>query len=245
VNPSLYGFDPASGAFIAALARAGGFALTAPLLGEAGTPMRARLAFAVAVAVAVSSAAPAQELGLTLALVPLELGVGALAGASARLVLDRVAAGGQLIGLHLGLGFASEYDVRAGESATTARRLLSALAGLAFLAAGGLEAGVRCIATPITATDLADLTNVVGLSTSVMTHAIAFAAPALVAATVINLGLALINRAAPAFNVFSISLTAVLIGGGLVLLATAPAMAAAIDGTARSAVDLLDNWGTR
>ncbi len=231
-------------AFLAALARAGGFAMTAPLLGEAGTPMRARLVFAVAVASAVSVAAPAQDHGAVLALVPLELGAGALAGASARLVLDRVAAGAQLIGLFLGLGFASDYDVRAGESATAARRLISALAGLAFLAAGGLEAGVRCVATPLQVTDLQHISGALSLSTSLMSHALAFAAPALIAATVINLGLAVINRAAPALNVFSVSLTAVLVGGGLVLLACAPATAAAIDGTARAAVDVLDRWAS-
>jgi flagellar biosynthetic protein FliR len=235
--------DFSSAAFLAALARASGFALTAPLLGEASTPLRARLAFVVSVAAAISAAAPAQDTGVSLALIPLELGAGALAGASARLILDRVAAGAQLIGFHLGLGFASDYDVRAGESASSMRKLISAIAGLAFLGAGGLEAGVRCIATPLAVTDLAQLSGAVNLSTSVMTHALAFAAPALIAATVINLGLAVINRAAPALNVFSVSLLAVLIGGGLVLMATAPAMASAIDGTARNAVDLLDNWG--
>ncbi len=237
--------EVATGPFVAALARAGGFAFTAPLLGEPSTPVRARLVFAVAVAVAVGGAAPAQDLNVVIALVPLELGAGALAGVSARLVLDRVAAGAQLIGLHLGLGFAADYDVRAGESASAVRRVISAIAGLAFLAAGGLEAGVRCVATPLAATDLGELTSAVALATSVMTHAVGFAAPALVAATIINIGLAVINRAAPALNVFSVSLTAVLVGGGLVLLGSAPTLAASIDGTARAAADLLTSWGTR
>lgn len=237
--------DFTSGPFVAALARAGGFAFTAPLLGEPTTPVRARLAFSVAVAAAVAGAAPHQPIGNALSLIPLELAAGLLAGASARFILDRVAAGAQLIGLHLGLGFAADYDPRAGESASSLRRLISALSGLAFLAAGGLEAGVRCVATPLALTDVGHLSGVLALGTSVMSHAIAFAAPTLVAATVLNLGLAFMNRAAPALNVFSISLPVVLIGGGLVLVATAPAMAAAIDGTAASAVALLDQWGVR
>jgi len=237
--------DPASGAFVAALARAGGFAFTAPLLGEPTTPVRARLVFTVAVAAAVASAAPARDPADAVALVPLELAAGMLAGVSARLILDRVAAGAQLIGIHLGLGFAAEYDVRAGESASSMRRLVSALAGLAFLAAGGLEAGVRCVATPLAATDLHHLTGAVDLATSLMSHALAFAAPALVAATILNLGLAVINRAAPALNVFSVSLAAVMIGGGLVLLAVAPSTARLIDAHARAAVDLLAGWSTR
>ncbi len=237
--------DIASGPFVAALARAGGFAFTAPLLGEPTTPLRARLVFTVAVAFAVGAAAPAHELSSVIALVPLELAAGALAGITARLVLDRVAAGAQLIGLHLGLGFAADYDVRAGESASAARRVLSALAGLAFLGAGGLEAGVRCVATPLSATSVHHLNDALALGTSVMTHAIAFAAPVLIAATIINVGLAVINRAAPALNVFSVSLTVVLLGGGLVLLGSVPAVGSSIDGTARAAVDSLAGWGTR
>lgn len=242
MNPAV---DLMTGPFVAALARAGGFAFTAPLLGEPTTPLRARLVFTVAVAAAIAGTAPAQPIAAVLGLIPLELGAGALAGVSARLVLDRIAAGSQLIGLHLGLGFAADYDPRAGESASSVRKLISALAGIAFLAAGGLEAGVRCIAMPLRATDFADLSHVLLLATSVMTHAIAFAAPVLIAATIINLGLAFMNRAAPAMNVFSISLPVVLLGGGLVLMATAPTMAAAIDATAREAVAVLDNWGTR
>lgn len=235
--------DSLTGPFVAALARAGGFAFSAPLLGDATTPVRARLVFSVAVASAVAAAAPAQPLADALLVFPLELAVGLLAGASARLILDRVAAGAQLIGLHLGLGFAAEYDFRANESASAARALIAALAGLAFLAAGGLEAGVRCVATPLAATDASQLVSVVGLATSVMSHALAFAAPALIAATVLNLGLAVMNRAAPALNVFSISLTVVLIGGGLVLIATAPTLARAIDGTARDAAAFLERGG--
>ncbi len=237
--------DAMTGPFVAALARAGGFAFTAPLLGEASTPLRARLVFTIAVAAAVASAAPSQPIALVLAMIPLELAAGALAGVSARLVLDRVAAGAQLMGLHLGLGFAADYDARAAESASSMRKLISALAGIAFIAAGGLEAGVRCIATPLHATDLMQLHTALELGGSVMSHAIGFAAPTLVAATIINLGLAVMNRAAPALNVFSISLPVVLLGGGLVLLATAPTLAAAIDGTAQNAVDLLDSWGAR
>lgn len=232
--------------FLPAFIRAGGFAFTAPLLGDPGTPVRARLLFAVAVAATVSSATPPADVHAAFARLPIELAAGILAGVSARFILDRAAAGGQLIGLHLGLGFAADYDPRAGESASAARRLVGAIAGLSFLAAGGIEAGVRAVAVPVTGFDLgAGLVGVVDLGASLMVHAMAFAAPILLAATVLNLGLALVNRVAPAFNAFSISLVVVLIGGGLVLYSTASSGADAIDASARAAVDALDGWGTR
>ena len=228
-------------ALLPALARAGGFAFTAPLLGDPSTPVRARLVFTVGVAAAVSGASPAPlEPSAVLAVMPLELAAGALPGLAARWVLETVATGGQLIGLHLGLGFAQAYDPSASESATVARRLVATIGGLAFLAAGGLEAGVRAIATPINAGQLtADAVSAMAIATSITTRAVGFAAPVIVASILVNVGLALINRAAPAFNAFSIALVAVLIGGGLVLIAAAPATAAAIARTADDAVAII------
>lgn len=229
--------------FLPALARAGGFATTAPLLGDPTTPARVRLVFAVAVAAAVGHAAPTVGTAAMLAALPLDLAAGALPGLLARWILERVATGGQLIGLHLGLGFAQSYDPTASESATAARRLVMTFAALAFVAAGGLEAGVRAVATPV---DGARLTvqagDAVHVATGITTRAVGFAAPVLVASVLINGGLAVINRAAPALNVFSIALVAVLLGGGLVLMALAPGAAAAIGATARDAVDAIGGW---
>lgn len=226
--------------FVPALARAGGFAVTAPLLGDPTTPARVRLVFTVAVAAAVTHRGAALAPADALVAAPLELVGGALPGLLARWILERVATGGQLIGLHLGLGFAQSYDPSASESATAARRLVATIAGLAFLAAGGLEAGVRAVATPVTRGQLTvDAVSAIALATQVTSRAIAFAAPVIVAAVLINAGLAVVNRAAPAFNVFSIALVAVVIGGGLVLMAAAPGTAAAIADTAEDAVAAL------
>lgn len=226
--------------FVPALARAGGFAATAPLLGDASTPVRVRLVFTVAVAAAVTHRGAALTPTDAMIAAPLELVAGALPGLMARWILERVATGGQLIGLHLGLGFAQSYDPTASESATAARRLVATIAGLAFLAAGGLEAGVRAVATPVAHDRLAiDGAAAIALATQITSRAIAFAAPVIVAAVLINAGLAVVNRAAPAFNVFSIALIAVVIGGGLVLVAAAPGAAAAITDTAKAAVAVL------
>lgn len=226
--------------FLPALARAGGFAATAPLLGDPSTPVRVRLVFTVAVAAAITPRGADLAFDAALARLPFELAAGALPGILARWILERVATGGQLIGLHLGLGFAQSYDPSASESATAARRLVATIAGLAFLSAGGLEAGVRVVATP-TAPDRLALGAVaaIDVATSITSRAIAFAAPVIVASLLLNVGFALINRAAPAFNVFSLALVAVVLGGGLVLLAAAPGTAAAIVSTAEDATAAL------
>jgi flagellar biosynthetic protein FliR len=234
--------EPEIGALIATLARTGGLAATAPVIGDPGISNRARLVFVLAVTFCVGLARAPVEFSALPAIVLLELAIGLITGMTARIVMSRVAVAGQIMGLSLGLGFAAQYDVHAGESAGVLRTLLTTVASLAFLSAGGLEAIVRGVAAA-PAAELSQLTDLgpalVRHATSAFGHGLALAAPTLLAAFVGNVALAVMNRAAPAVNVFSIALSAVLVLGGLVLLATAAQTIGAMIDTSRTAIDLL------
>jgi flagellar biosynthetic protein FliR len=80
--------------------------------------------------------------------------------------------------------------------------------------------------------------------TSAMSHGLALAAPVVLAALVGNIGLALISRAAPAANIFSIALAAVLILGGITLVATSGDLLAGLTGDAREAINALLGGGS-
>jgi flagellar biosynthetic protein FliR len=233
----------AIGGFLVALARTGGLVATAPVIGDPTTPVRARLIAAVSFAIVVApvrgDVAPADVPAAAL----LELATGIVIGLTARLVMSRVVVAGQLIGLSLGLGFASEYDPRAAESASSVRALIAAIAALAFVSAGGFEAiarGAVSGADPASTPLLAGA--VIDRAASAFGDGLALAMPIIVAALVGNLGLALMSRAAPAINVFSISLAAILIVGGLALWLAGPTIVGGIADTAREASDVL---GTR
>ena len=233
--------EPEIGAYLAVLARVGGLAATAPVIGDPGVALRPRLVFVLAVTAAVgASRTPVPFAALPL-IAAVEFAVGLATGLTARAVMSRVAIAGQLMGLSLGLGFAAQYDPHAGESAGTLRTLCTTLAGLAFLAAGGLEAVVRSAAAG--PADLAQLAALgpafVRHATAAFGHGLALAAPIVLASLVGNLALAVMNRAAPAVNVFSIALAAVLILGGTVLLATAAHLVAGAIDTSRAAIDVL------
>jgi flagellar biosynthesis protein FliR len=227
------------GAVIAALSRASALAATAPVIGDA--PARARLVFVIAVAIGVGVNRDGIPLGELPPIVLLELATGLLTGTCARFIMARVAVAGQLVGLSLGLGFASQYDPQAGESAGTLRVMFSTLAGLAFLFAGGLEALVRsCAASPAHLIDVAQLAPaMLRAGSSAMTHGLALAAPIVLAALVGNIGLAVMNRAAPAVNVFAIALSAVLVLGGVVLLGTTTDLIGGITEVAKTAIGAL------
>jgi flagellar biosynthetic protein FliR len=65
------------------------------------------------------------------------------------------------------------------------------------------------------------------------------AAPIVLAALVGNVGLAVMNRAAPAVNVFSIAFACVLILGGVVLLATATSLIGGMAEISREAIAVM------
>src|SRR6188474_2782690 len=138
--------DAEIGALIAAIARTGGLAATAPVIGDPGVSLRARLVFVIAVGVAIGINRPPVALADAPLIAMIELAVGLVTGLTARMVMARLAIAGQLMGLSLGLGFAAQYDVHAGESAGVLRTMITTLGGLAFLAVGGVHAVVRSAA---------------------------------------------------------------------------------------------------
>ncbi|MBX3155925.1 MAG: flagellar biosynthetic protein FliR [Deltaproteobacteria bacterium] len=229
------------GAAIATLARAGGLVATAPVIGDPGVPMRARLIFVLAVVLGVAPNRPIVAYADLPATALVELAAGLLTGLTARFVMSRVAVAGQLMGMSLGLGFASQYDPRAGESAGTLRSIAMALAGLAFLSAGGLESIVRATAAaPAHPAELGLLVpELLRAGTAAFGHGLALAAPIVLSSLVANVGLAVMNRAAPAVNVFSISLGVVMILGGVVLLATSTSFVGNLVAAAQAAIAVI------
>lgn len=232
--------EPELGAIIATFVRAAALATTAPVIGDA--PARVRLIFVVAIALGVGT----NRTGVAFAELPLvvivELATGLLTGACARFVLARAAIAGQLVGLSLGLGFAVQFDPEAGESAGTLRVMFTTLAGLVFLAAGGLETIVRSTgSSPAHVGELALLgPELLRQGAAAFSHGLALAGPVVLAALVANIGLAVMNRAAPAVNVFSISLAAVLIIGGAVLVATSGSLIAGLTTVANDAIRVFE-----
>ena len=105
--------------------------------------------------------------------------------------------------------------------------LFTPLAALAFVAAGGVQAGVRVLlVAPTTVTGLGlAMAELVTQSNDILESGVRLAAPAMLAGLVANIGVAMASRAAPSLNVFSVILAAMLIVGGFTLITTAPVFA--------------------
>lgn len=202
-------------------ARCSAFLSTFPLTSDKVVPPRLRAALALMLSLAVAPARPGGELFLAL---PGEVLLGCIAGFAGRLVFAGAEAGGQLMGLSLGLGFAGQFDPAMGDNELPTARIARTLAGLAFLACGGLGDSLRAVLGPtVSGPGLLGAGRVlVDEAGRVLIVGIRLAAPALAAGLVSNLAAAAASRAAPALNVFSVALALMFVVGATVLIATSP-----------------------
>ncbi|MCB9562649.1 MAG: flagellar biosynthetic protein FliR [Kofleriaceae bacterium] len=230
--------------FVVVLARAAALAQTAPVIGDRSVPAPVRIVAALAMAAAGAAVRGPVDPARVPALIPLELAMGLLAGLTARLILLGAEVGGQLIGLQIGIGLAGQIDPASGDQALPTRRLLGALAGLAFLGAGGMEAIVRVVAAPtphgLTLGALA--LEIPARAGEVLELAVRMAAPLIVAGMAVSLGVGLASRGVPSVNVFSVELVLRAAVALAVLTACAPTLIADVVGAARRAVDALGGF---
>lgn len=228
-------------AFLACFARAGAFLQSFPLTGDHVVPLKLRAALAALIAFALAPMRPALPVDALFWAIPAELLLGLAAGFAGRLVFAGVEAGGQLIGLQLGLGFAGTFDAAAGEPELPTHRMVRSLAGLAFLGMGGLEAVLLTLAAPPASAQslLGALPQLIDRGAEVLVAGIQLAAPALAVSIIANLAAGLASRAAPALNVFSVALALVLVVGSAVLIATGPAFIAELMGNGRRMIDVV------
>ncbi|MCK6547724.1 flagellar biosynthetic protein FliR [Myxococcota bacterium] len=233
------GFEHQAVGFIAALVRTAAWAHSAPFIGDRVIPARVRMAVVLPTALAIASVRPASPDDALFLMLPGELLFGLVLGFSTRIIVSGIEAGGQLIGHELGLAFASQIDPTIGEEALPTRRIAYALAGIAFIAAGGFESAVRALAIPPFSAPsvMALVPSMIEQGGLVFDAAIRLAAPMLLASVISNLTMAIASRAAPALNVFSVMLALFLVVGIAVLLATAPIFVAELDGMTRLAAD--------
>jgi flagellar biosynthesis protein FliR len=219
--------------FLLSFARTASWSQAAPLVGDRTVPNRVRVLFAAAVAVPLAMVRPTADYTGLIASLPFEVIFGLIIGAAARLVLAGAEAGGQLIGIQLGLGFAGTYDPVAQEESLPTRRIAYSLAALAFLAAGGLEESIRTLALPLPQDLLqAPMMALVKSGSDVLYVAVRLAAPLLLAGVVANVTVAFASKAAPALNVFSVMLALFWIVGAAVLLMTAPLLVRELEAVA-------------
>ena len=212
------------------LARLLGLIAAAPIFSNRALPMRIRLALGLVIAMAVVPAlppAPALPAGSWLALTMLarEAFIGIAIGFILRLVFAAVDLAGELIGLQMGLSFATFFDPQSGGQTIVLGEFLTLLASLIFLGLDGhlvmIDIAVKSFDwLPVAANPLGrgGLAFVAHYGITVFAAGFLLALPLIAALLITNIALGVLTRAAPQLNLFAVGFPVTLTAGFVVLL---------------------------
>ncbi len=209
----------------------------APVFGMGSMPTLLRIGLAVVLAVAIAPALPAMpavQFGTATAwmLVLQQMLVGGAIGLVMTLILSTVQFAGGVIGLQMGMGFATLFDPVQGVQVTSLASFLNMVTLLLFLAVNGhlvmLAVMVRSFSMLPVAPDL-------GLTAStwyalaqgggaIFSLGLALAAPVVGVLLIANLGLGVLTKLAPQLNLFAVGFPLFFILGFLALYLVMPVM---------------------
>jgi len=203
---------------------------TAPVLGESTIPTRAKVGLAALTALAIApvlppapAISPASYLGLWTTAQQVLIGLGL--GLCMRIAFAAVQTAGELIGLQMGLSFASFFGPATGANTTVLSRLMNMMAILVFLTLDGhlmlLQALFHTFAVLPAAPGSLDAGAWQVLfhwSAQVLTGGLLLALPLVMTLLCISLALGILNRTAQQLSVFAVGFPISLLSG-LILLA--------------------------
>lgn len=216
-------------AFVLATARVAGFVVSSPFPGK-NVPNKARIGLVLLLAWVAHAAMPARSagLGFDLALlggVPVELGVGLVIGFTVRVTYSAAEILGGSFAQATGLTMGAVYDPSLGTEDPVPARIVTLIAMLLLLALGAHRTAIAYTlesfrALPIgAAPDLgATALPIVGFVGAAMEAGVRLALPVMAIAIAVQLTLALVSRASPQLQVFSVGMGITVAAGLLAIL---------------------------
>lgn len=228
-------------AFMFPLARILALMASAPVFSSQGIPTQIRIVIGLAVGLGLSPALPpipaiAPGSWLGIAVLTQQVLIGVTLGFTMRIIFSAVDMAGELIGLQMGLSFATFYDPQTSSQTPVVSEFLSLLATLLFLAMNGHLLIMSVLAEsfnllPISAVPFAAK----GFSALLSWAAILFSAglmlalPLIAALLIANIALGVLARVAPALNIFAVGFPVTIVSGFAVLLLSLPYLGAALE----------------
>lgn len=215
--------------FIWPLARILGLFMVAPIFGHTAVPGRVKLGLGVFVALAISPALPPMPqvaIGSWAGLLILgqQILIGLAMGFVMKVIFSAIEAAGEIIGLQIGLGFATFFDPQSAGQTLVIGRFLHLLAMLVFLAVNAhlLLLGVLVESfqsLPIQNAPLAakGFFSLAQTGSHVFAIGLQLALPIVAILLMTNLALGILTRSAPQLNIFAIGFP-ITLGIGLITL---------------------------
>jgi flagellar biosynthesis protein FliR len=217
--------------YLLTFSRAGAMIMLMPVIGDAGVPVRVRLAFALAVSAALVSVTaryyptttpPPMELA---ALIAREATAGVLVGTMARLIMSALETAGSLIAIQTGLAFATTFDPGQGTQTAMISTFLSLIGALLVFESGLHHLAIGAIAGSYTllppnqafpAGDMAEMT--LGLVANSFALGLQLSAPFLVFGLLIYATLGVLSRLMPQLQIFFLAMPINILTGFVLLM---------------------------
>jgi flagellar biosynthetic protein FliR len=203
---------------------------TAPPFSNRALPMRTRLALGLAIAFAVAPgvAIPPGIIpgsGAGLAVLAQQMLIGFAMGFAIRIAFAAISMAGEIIGLQMGLGFATFYDPLNTAQTPVVAEFIGILATLVFIAINGHLMIIATIAESFAVLPVgAPLPQAESWSNLARTGSLIFASgvlislPVVAALLITNVALGVLSRAAPQLSLFAVGFPLTLTGGFVVLI---------------------------
>jgi flagellar biosynthetic protein FliR len=228
--------------FVFPLSRILGLLATAPVFNNAALPLRVRLIAGLAITLALVPALPPlpaipASSWIGLAVLAEQLLIGVLLGFALRITFAAVDVAGELIGLQMGLSFATFFDPASGGQTPVVTEFLGLLTTLIFLSLNGHLLALTALAEsftllPISTTPIhaVAFSSLMAWSTILFSTGLLLALPLITALLVANIALGVLARIAQQLNLFAVGFPVTLSLGFLVLMLSLPYIGAAMEG---------------
>lgn len=208
---------------------------SAPVLSSRSMPLRVRILLSALVALAAQPSLPAPmpvalDGPAVLTVVLQQIAIGITIGFAARMVLAGIEFGGALIGLKMGLGYATFFDPSSGGTSATSTRLYSTMATLLFVSINGhlllalavIESFQAFPVNPDAPLALVHLLQPQVWGAEVFRLGVWVALPVWGMLLLINLVLGVISRVAPQMQIFAVGFPITLSVGLVGIAVTLP-----------------------
>jgi flagellar biosynthetic protein FliR len=224
---------------------------SAPLLSHRSVPQRLKVALAAAVTLLVAPGLDPVPAGADPAwLLAQQLAIGLGIGLCLQIVFAAFEVAGDLLGLQMGLSFASFIDPQHSEQSPIVGTFLGLLATLVFLAMNGhllMIAGIvetfHSLPMGSAGPSAANWRGLVLLGGEMFRTGLHLALPVMATMLVINLALGVLARAAPQLNLMSVGFPATIIIGLLALGLTLPLLGPFLEATLNHGLAVAFSFG--
>ncbi len=224
---------------------------SAPIFGNPSIPVRVKLGLAIMITILVTpTLAPPPQIdpgsGIGLLIIVQQVIIGLTIGFAMRIVFVAVEMAGDIIGLQMGLGFATFFDPQSASQVPLIGRFLGVIASLAFIAIDGHLIMIAIISQsfhtlPISSSgiDAPTLSAMANWGAEIFKSGLQLSLPVLTALLITNLALGILTRAAPQLNIFAVGFPLTLAMGILVLALSLPFFTPILEHLIQNGYDLM------